>query len=73
MLRVESKLNEAGLQSQMLLQVHDELVLEVPQSELMTIAKLYAPPWKVPRVGSAVIGINRCRANWLDNKELKDA
>lgn len=74
MLRVESKLNEAGLQSQMLLQVHDELVLEVPQSELMATAKIVRTAMEgayelvVPL--SVSIGAG---PNWLDIKELKDA
>lgn len=74
MLRVESKLNEAGLHSQMLLQVHDELVLEVPQSELMATAKIVRTAMEgayelvVPL--SVSIGAG---PNWLDIKELKDA
>jgi len=74
MLRVESKLNEAGLQSQMLLQVHDELVLEVPQSELMATAKIIRTAmegaYKLVVPLSVSIGAG---PNWLDNKELKDA
>ena len=34
MLRLPPTLREAGLSARMLLQVHDELVLEVPKSEL---------------------------------------
>ena len=34
MLRLPPTLREAGLAARMLLQVHDELVLEVPKSEL---------------------------------------
>jgi len=74
MLRVESKLNEAGLQSQMLLQVHDELVLEVPQSELMATAKIIRTAmegaYKLVVPLSVSIGAG---PNWLDIKELKDA
>jgi len=34
MVRVPRALADAGLQARMLLQVHDELVLEVPEAEL---------------------------------------
>ena len=37
MLRVDRWLREAGLASRMIMQVHDELVLEVPEAELETI------------------------------------
>ncbi|MEJ2597347.1 MAG: DNA polymerase I [Anaerolineales bacterium] len=40
MLRVPPALQEAGLSAQMLLQVHDELVLECPQEELRKTAKV---------------------------------
>jgi DNA polymerase-1 len=40
MLRVESALVAGGFRSQLLLQVHDELVLECPQSEVHDVAEL---------------------------------
>jgi DNA polymerase-1 len=40
MIHVDSALKDAGLSGHMLLQVHDELVLECPQKELETTAKL---------------------------------
>lgn len=40
MLRVESALVAGGFTSQLLLQVHDELVLECPQSEVHDVAEL---------------------------------
>jgi len=40
MLKVRSALKEAGLSSKLLLQVHDELVLEVPEGELAEVARL---------------------------------
>src|SRR5258708_7086224 len=39
MLRIPPALKKAGLQARMLLQVHDELVLEVPQRELGKTAR----------------------------------
>ncbi|MBN2550858.1 MAG: DNA polymerase I [Anaerolineales bacterium] len=40
MLRVPAALNQAGFSSRMILQVHDELVLECPQAELQEVASL---------------------------------
>jgi DNA polymerase-1 len=40
MLRVDAALHEAGLRSRMLLQVHDELVLEVAPGELEQVEAL---------------------------------
>ena len=40
MLHIPSALRRRGLQAQMLLQVHDELVLEVPKGELEKTARL---------------------------------
>ncbi len=40
MIRLQRKLQEAGLQSRMILQVHDELVLEVPDAELEQVKAL---------------------------------
>lgn len=40
MIRTYKALQEAGLKSRMLLQVHDELVLEVPQEELSQVKNL---------------------------------
>ncbi|MGI6625107.1 MAG: DNA polymerase I [Limnochordia bacterium] len=40
MLKVHGALKESGLKSRLLLQVHDELVLEVPQDELPLAAQL---------------------------------
>ena len=40
MLGVEAALQKAGVRSQLLLQVHDELVLECPQDEVHTVSEL---------------------------------
>jgi DNA polymerase I len=40
MLEVEGALAQAGLAAQMLLQIHDELLLEAPQEELAATAKV---------------------------------
>ena len=40
MIRVENRLKQEGLQAQLVLQVHDELIVECPQEEADTVAKL---------------------------------
>jgi len=40
MLRVDRKIRELGLQSRMLLQVHDELIFETPEGELSRLADM---------------------------------
>ena len=40
MVRIDARLAEEGLQARMLLQVHDELVFDVPQAELETVTAL---------------------------------
>ena len=40
MLKVEKSLRDNNLQARLLLQVHDELVLEVPNEELEQVAKI---------------------------------
>ena len=71
MLRVPTALRQAGLQSRMLLQVHDELVLECPQAELLQAARLVqkvmqeAFPLTVPLLTEA-----RSGCNWGEMKVL---
>lgn len=40
MIRMQESLEQKGLSSRMLLQVHDELVFEVPENELAIMRKL---------------------------------
>ena len=74
MLQIPPALEEAGLSAKMLLQVHDELVFECPDSETVrtalvvrqTMANAY--PLKVPLLTEAKRGIN-----WYDMTVLPDA
>ncbi|MGO0059738.1 DNA polymerase I [Brevibacillus fluminis] len=52
MIRMQERLQAEGLQSRMLLQVHDELVFEVPEDELETMRKI------VPEVMAAAIKLD---------------
>ena len=48
MLKIPPALKAAGLKAKMLLQVHDELVLECPQDEMEKTARLCRKPWRTP-------------------------
>ena len=69
MIRVDRRLRDQRLQSKMLLQVHDELVFEVPPSELEVVQVLVkdemegAASLSVPLVVDIGIG-----TNWLETK-----
>jgi len=40
MIAIDSELNDKGLKSKMLLQVHDELIFEVPEDEIEVMQEL---------------------------------
>ena len=71
MIQLERELERHALSARMLLQVHDELVLEVPRGELDAVVPLatasmtQAYPLRVPLVVDA-----RAGANWRDAEEL---
>lgn len=72
MIELARELERRALASRMLLQVHDELVLEVPRDELGAVVPLatasmtQAYPLRVPVVVDARVG-----ANWRDMEELQ--
>jgi DNA polymerase-1 len=69
MIRIQRALEQHGLQARMLLQVHDELVFEVPPAELAELSMLVrqameqAATLSVPLVVDLGVG-----DNWLDTK-----
>jgi DNA polymerase-1 len=69
MVRLHTSLGDAGMSTRMLLQVHDELVLEVPESEVVRATELVkrhmeeAARLRVPLVVSVGVG-----TNWVDAK-----
>ena len=69
MIRIDRALRESGARSRMLLQVHDELVFEVPESELERMSQLvrqemeHAADLRVPLVVDMGSG-----CNWLVTK-----
>jgi DNA polymerase-1 len=66
MVRVDRRLEQEGLKSRLILQVHDELILEVPEEEAEYAAKLLSEEMEgavslaVPLTVSTAIG-----ENWL--------
>ncbi len=70
MLRVDRALKEAGMKAKLVLQVHDELIVEAPESEAEEVASLLTREMEaayelhVPLVAEASIG-----ANWYDAKK----
>jgi DNA polymerase-1 len=64
MLKIPSEIKAAGLKAKMLLQVHDELVLECPQNELEKTARLVqktmanAYPLSIPLETEAKAGVS---------------
>ena len=74
MVRVHERLRAEGLQARMVLQVHDELLLEVPEDELKQVTALVAQemeqvyPLDVPLTVDVKVG-----RNWLEMKEVERA
>jgi len=70
MIRIDAALQERGLKSRMTLQVHDELVFEVPENEIDTMRTLSASRWKrfialtVPLL--VEIGVGRIGETWSE-------
>ena len=73
MLRVPAALREAGLSARMVLQVHDELVLECPPAELREAAAVVRSAMENAYTLKAPLGTEaRYGDNWGDMKELND-
>jgi DNA polymerase-1 len=73
MLKIPAALDEAGLNAKMLLQVHDEIVLECPESELDVTARIVqetmqsAYPLSIPLLTEA-----RCGPSWGKMQVITD-
>lgn len=76
MIRISQRLREASLHGQMLLQVHDEVVIECPENELKETVRLVrqemenAYPLRVPLVSDARWGKNWGEMEALDAKDM---
>jgi DNA polymerase I len=69
MLKVDEEFKRAGLESRLLMQVHDELLVEVPEKEVATVSEILkhemesAVSLDVPLVADVGVG-----DNWMDAK-----
>jgi DNA polymerase-1 len=67
MLRVDERLRREGLQARMLLQVHDELLFEAPDSEVVTVGKLAKQEMEgVTKLSVPLIADLKAGPNWRD-------
>ena len=72
MIRLFAALNERGYQARMLLQVHDELVLEVPEEELVPVGRLVKQIMEDAYVLRAPLRTDlESGANWCDMSGLE--
>jgi DNA polymerase-1 len=70
--RLWRELKARGLRSRMILQVHDELVLEVPEEELEMVAPLVARTMEGAHKLDAALRVDaKVGRNWLEMKEYK--
>ena len=67
MLRVPAALKEAGLSGHMLLQVHDELVIESPDDEVKRTAEVVREVMEnAYQISAGLKAEARCGRNWED-------
>jgi len=72
MIKVDKALKEQGRQARMLLQVHDELVLEVPNIELEAVARLLKEAMEGAYQLAVPLEVSvKAGSNWYDMQALK--
>ena len=70
--RLWRELQSQGLRSRMILQVHDELVLEVPEKELEPVARLVKTTMEgAYKLDAALVADTKVGRNWLDMNEYQ--
>jgi DNA polymerase-1 len=73
MLKIPAALDEAGLRGKMLLQVHDEIVLECPESELEATARVVQETMQAAyRLSIPLLTEARCGPNWGQMQVITD-
>ena len=71
MIRIETKLREEGSRGVMLLQVHDELLFEVPQSEVAPLAEMVKDELQqIYKLDVPLVADVKGGPNWRDMKAL---
>ncbi|MEN6459787.1 MAG: DNA polymerase I [Syntrophomonas sp.] len=72
MIRVDQALKEQGIKARMLLQVHDELVLEAPRAELEAVAGLLKEAMEGAYQLAVPLEVSvKAGSNWYDMQDLK--
>lgn len=68
MIRIHTAMHDAGLKAQMILQVHDELVFEVPHNEVETLKPLIIDGMKnaIPDLRVPIVVDMGMGGNWLE-------
>ena len=72
MLRVEQALETSGVKSRLLLQVHDELVLECPQSEVHEVSALVQAEMGIPVLASSIVAFAAAAVTLRRPPEVQD-
>jgi len=74
MIRLDRRLDDLGLRARMVLQVHDEVVLEVPREELPAVSSLVREVMEGAYALSVPLKVDmEVGDNWLDMKAIKEA
>jgi DNA polymerase-1 len=74
MINLDRRLDDLGLRARMVLQVHDEVVLEVPREELDVVAALVREVMEGAYALSVPLKVDmEVGENWLDMKAIKEA
>ena len=69
MVAVWRRLKEEGLQARLVLQVHDELIVECPKQEADRVAKLLTEEMeRVVQLSIPLVAEAHCGCNWLEAK-----
>ena len=69
MVRVRDRLKREGLESRLILQVHDELILEAPLREMDAAAKILTEEMENAfKMDAPLVAEANCGASWYDAK-----
>jgi DNA polymerase-1 len=71
MIEVDAKLSKISKESRLLLQVHDELVLEVPEDEVENVAEAVQDIMQhVEKIGVPIVVDAKVGVNWEEMKKV---
>jgi DNA polymerase-1 len=70
MVKTADRLKREGLKSRLILQVHDELIIEAPENEAEYVAKLLKEEMEGAKILSVKMSVDvGCGKNWLEAKK----